>query len=89
MDFIKDDLVRMADSPESSQESEERDNGEANFVIPVSTLGLLLESLQRLINLFASNCGCRVGCDGSLVFGSAALADALRRGHGRGCVGLL
>lgn len=91
VNLIEDDLVRVADSPESSQEREEGDDGEADLVVPVTTR-LFLDNVQCLFHLFAGQCRRVVvvvaGCHRPLLFRSAALADALRRGHGWLIVGL-
>lgn len=52
MDLVKDDLVRMADAKESSDESKSRDDGQGQLVVPFigfALLGLDESLVQSLV----------------------------------------
>jgi hypothetical protein len=85
VNFVKHDLVRMADAPKPCDETQKRDDGKGNAVVPVALLDVLalhFQAGQRIFELAIEHGGGVF--DRSLrSFGifRSALADLLRLRH--------
>lgn len=79
VNLIEDDLIGMANSPESSEEGERGDGSKTKLVVTLSSNGnLLLRSLCKLVEFSLGRKDSRVG---ALLGGHVPLPQAaLRRG---------
>ena len=82
MNLVKDDLVGVADAPETGDEGQHRDDNKCNLVVAlIVDLGLLLGALSEPLNLGFGRRDGRVGLLGDVPLPQGALRRLAAR-HG-------